>query len=122
MASLSLRVSALETDQPWIIAQKVFDILNDYLQPSNSTAPVDAARGIDNLTPMKRDLGDGEAKEGAEAFLWEIWEIFITIARQIPHDHPSQDRLVALIQALTTLPPTTVRIWQVSVARILSRD
>jgi len=38
----------LDDDDPWIIEQKIFDILNDYLQPkSNITAA--AAQSIDNL-------------------------------------------------------------------------
>lgn len=123
MASLKLRLESLEDNNPWIIEQKTFDILNEYLQPFSTSTPEEAARDIDNLTPMKRpDQGDGKEKEGPESFLWETWGIFQEIAKQIPHDHASQARLVLLVNTLRTLPPTTVTIWTVCrrIASVLS--
>ncbi len=115
MAALPLSLKSLEDDDPWIIEQKTFEILNSYLQPSSTTSATAAAQGIDNLTPMKRpDQGDGKEIEEPESFMWETWGIFIEIAKQIPRDHPSQDRLVELVKALSSLAPTTVTIWQVS--------
>lgn len=42
------------------------------------------------------------------------------IARQIPSDHESQDRLVKLVDALRQLPSTVENIWGVSSLSILS--
>lgn len=36
---------------------------------------------------------------------------FIEIAGQIPYDHPAQDALVSLVEALQNLPPTKAIIW-----------
>lgn len=114
MTSLSLRLESLEDDDPWIIEQKTFDILNEYLQPSSKITPEAAACDIDNLTPMKRpDQNDGKEKEDEESFLWETWGTFVEIAKQIHHDHASQTRLTKLVKSLQALPPTTVIIWTV---------
>lgn len=112
MATLSLHLESLDDPEPWPIEEKVFTILNEYLQPSSTTTPSTAARAIDALTPMKRPDGQ-EEKESAESFLWEIWGIFIAIAKQIPHEHPSQERLVEVVNALSELPSTSVEIWGV---------
>ncbi|RLL96285.1 hypothetical protein CFD26_106374 [Aspergillus turcosus] len=101
MASLSLESRA----EPNSTEQRIFDILNDYLQPSSTTPPSEAARAIHALTPTQEENSD------LEDFLWSTWGTIIQIAKQIPHDHPSQDRLVDLIHALAELPPTTVSIW-----------
>lgn len=121
MAALSFHLESLDDPEPWFVEEKLFDILNEYLQPSSTTTPAVAAQGIDALTPMKRpDPGDGKKKESPESFLWEIWGMFIEIAKQIPHEHPSQDRLVKVIIALRELPPTSLEIWTVSFSHWLS--
>lgn len=122
MAALSFHLESLDDPEPWFVEQKLFDILNEDLQSSSTTTPAVAAQGIDALAPMKRpNLGDGK-KESPESFLWEIWKIFIPIAKQIPHDHPSQDRLVEVIAALSELPPTTVEIWTVSFPKLVMQE
>ncbi|RHZ63634.1 DUF3632 domain-containing protein [Aspergillus thermomutatus] len=104
MASLSLEPrDELDTTE-----QRIFDILNDYLQPSSTIPPSEAAQALDALTPK---ASAQEEDSDLESFLWSIWGTVIDIAKQVPHDHPSQDRLVDLIHALTELPPTTVSIW-----------
>lgn len=105
MASLSLESQA----EPNSTEQRIFDILNDYLQPSSTTPPSEAAQAIHALTPTQ------EENSALENFLWSTWGTIVGIVKQIPHNHPSQDRLVDLIHALTELPPTTVSIWNVSV-------
>ena len=121
MAALSFHLESLDDPEPWFVEQELFDILNECLQPSSTTTPTAAAQGIDALTPMKRpDPGGGKKKESLESFLWEIWGMFIEIAKQIPHDHPSQDRLVKVIIALRELPPTSVEIWTVGFSHWLS--
>lgn len=103
---LHLRLAALEEDDPWIIEQKTFDILKEYLQPSSSTSDVDAAKALDYLTPAKRKAR-GEEAETSESFLLEEWNTFCDIAKQIPHDHESQDKFVRLIKVLVLLPEET---------------
>jgi len=65
---------------------------------------------IDNLTPMKRRAiqETGEDVEELESFLLELSGIFIEIAKQIPHDHPSQERYIQFFKDLSSLPPTSV--------------
>ncbi|EEQ34009.1 conserved hypothetical protein [Microsporum canis CBS 113480] len=110
MATLSLRLPSLEDGDPWIVHQKLFGILSEYLQPASSTAPSAAAKEIDSLTPKKRQgldaSDDAKPKEDYESFLLEIWNSLIEVARQIPSDHASQDRLVELVKALRELPST----------------
>ncbi|KAF7155551.1 hypothetical protein CNMCM6106_004697 [Aspergillus hiratsukae] len=105
MASLSLESRA----EPNSTEQRVFDILNDYVQPSSTTPAGEAAQAIHALTPKAGSTQ--EEKSELENFLWFIWGAIIEIAKQIRHNRASQDRLVDLIHALTELPPTTVSIW-----------
>ncbi|EAL91609.1 hypothetical protein KXW98_007937 [Aspergillus fumigatus] len=105
MASLSLEYRA-EHSSPEL---HVFNILNDYLQPSSTTPPSEAAQSIHALTP--KAASTQEDSSDLEGFLWSTWGSIIKVAKQIPYNHPSQDRLVDLIHALTKLPPRTVSIW-----------
>ena len=91
----------LETpgDNPWIIGERIFHILNTYLQPNNPdnatstggtlSAANTAAQEIDKLFPLnrpkeeKKDDDDIENEEPG-SFLWEMWEIVISVAQQIP--------------------------------------
>ncbi|EFE39615.1 conserved hypothetical protein [Trichophyton verrucosum HKI 0517] len=111
MAPLSLRLPSLEDGEPWIVHRKLFEVLTGYLQPGSCTAPSAAAKEIDDLTPDKRQSNDGKPNEDHESFLLEIWDSMIEIAKQIPSDHASQDRLVELIKALTELPSTDIEVW-----------
>ncbi|RMJ23940.1 hypothetical protein PHISP_05188 [Aspergillus sp. HF37] len=112
MATLTLHLEAPQDPNPWRVEQKAFDILNEYLQPASTMPPEASAQRIDSLAPMKRAGPDeGQDKESPESFLSEIWSLFIAVGKQIPHDHPSQDRLVGLVKALCTIPPTEVQIW-----------
>lgn len=110
-SSLSLRLKY--NDDPWHIEQETFTILNFYLQLKSAITAATAVAALDVHSPMKREAQPGEEVEVAESFLMETYSTFIGIARQIPHDHPSQDRLVELIKALTELPPTEVVVWEV---------
>lgn len=87
---------------------KVFQLLQEYLQPSITTPPAAVADEINNIaTALQTEKSD------IEQFLWETWKTFIGLAKQVPHDHPSVDRLVAVVGALTELAPTTIQIWGV---------
>lgn len=110
---LSLSIPKLEDDDPDLIMErKIYAILKEYLQPDSTTAPETAAKGIDQFLPAKRpDLG--VKIEPVGAFLPNLWDLFMDIARQIPSDHESQDRLVKLVDALSQLPSTVEIIWGV---------
>lgn len=110
---LLLRLKSLEDEDPWIIEQKTFNIMADYLQPDSATSTAMTAAALDTLTPMKRHLLEAERTESPESFMLETWGTFIEIAKQIPSDHPSQMRLVHLVKELTILPLTRVPIWGV---------
>ncbi len=110
MSTLSLHHETHGGGEPWIIELHVFDILNEYLQPSSATSPTAAAQKIDSLFPLNRE--EQGKKEEPESFLWEIWELFGRVAQQIPWKHPSQDRLAELVKALCDLPSDMkVEIW-----------
>ncbi|CAD6444037.1 130b264a-afc1-4ca3-a792-fdc17b5eb047 [Sclerotinia trifoliorum] len=98
MAELILRLQSLEDDNLWIIEQKTFDILKDYLQEESIiyTSAETAAIALDDLNPMKR----------------KTWSTFIEIAKQIPSDHSSQAKFVDLIKALVRLPSIPVIVWK----------
>jgi hypothetical protein len=84
------------------VEQKVFSILDAYLQPSSAISTPTAAEEIDKLFPP--------ASVDYTALL-HLWDLVIMVVEQIPWQHPSQDRLVALIKALRDLPdPTTIAI------------
>ncbi|XTI85010.1 hypothetical protein V2W45_1518315 [Cenococcum geophilum] len=81
MAPLTLRLKSLEDLDPWIIEQKAFDILNEFLQPNSTVSPKTTARAINELTPMKRRAlqGNGEG-----------------------------ERFIQFFEELNSLPPTTI--------------
>ncbi|KAJ5611713.1 hypothetical protein N7528_008818 [Penicillium herquei] len=108
---LHLHLDSLDDDDPWIIEQKNFNILNDFLQPDSTMSSEEAAFQINELTPMKREARGEEDVEHPESYLFEVWCFFIEISKQIPYDHPSQDKLVSLIKDLKSLPSIGVQIW-----------
>lgn len=97
MATLQLH---LEDDDPWVIEQQIFTILNDYLQPNSHTLPPAAAQAIDDLFPTNRNDDEGE-KEDPGSFLWHLWGRFHKTAQQIPHVDQAQEKLAALVKALS---------------------
>ncbi|KAE8168208.1 hypothetical protein BDV40DRAFT_251517 [Aspergillus tamarii] len=105
MASLTL---SSRIESPSEQENQIFAILNEYAQPSSSTTASAAAQRIHGFAaPL---LSDSKA-DGLEDLLWQLWNIVINVAKQIPCDSPSQERLVDLVKALTEIPPTTIQIW-----------
>ena len=101
----------LEGDEPWVINQRIFYILNTYLQPNARLSPVNAAQEIDKLFPLNRPREEDKENEDPAIFLFEMWDVVVSLAEQIPWNHPGQNRLVELIQALRDLPePKTVEL------------
>ena len=92
-------------EDPWFIAQEIFDILTELLQPSSSLSLTAAAQRIDGFHPSKR-TDPGEKKEPASFFL-ELWAVYAEIVQQLPYDHPEQDTLAKLVQVLRDLSSET---------------
>ncbi|CAA7270757.1 unnamed protein product [Cyclocybe aegerita] len=88
----------------WTITAKIFNILDTYLRPSSTIAPIDAAQEINQLFPLNRPTEGEEPNEEPISFLWEMWELVLDVVSQLPWDHPSQERSIDLLKALRSLP------------------
>lgn len=110
-APLHLRLVSLEDDEPWIVEQKYFIILNDYLQPDSEISAAAAAARINELTPMKRKP-NGEEAEHPESWCLEFWGTISETVKQIPYGHPSQDKTVEIIKELKALPGVEVEFYE----------
>ena len=86
----NLVLRSLDNDEPTVINQKIFDILNICLQLN---------------CPREGDIEN----EGPESFLWEMWGVIISVLEQIPWKHPGQIRLIIeVIRALKDIPGETI--------------
>ena len=107
MSALQLK---FDDDDPWIIEQKMFNLLNDYLQPASTISALHTAQALDSLFPTHRsdeDQPQGEPREPPESFLMHMWPLFLNIATQIPYNHPAQDKLAELVMTLKFLVSKT---------------
>lgn len=89
-------------------------LLNDYLQPSSTIVALEAAQRLDSLFPTHRsdeDQPEGEPREPPESFLLHLWPLILYTAAQIPHDHPSQERLAELVKNLRGLVSKTPVVY-----------
>ncbi|KAJ6188457.1 Protein of unknown function DUF3632 [Penicillium mononematosum] len=116
-APLNLRLASLDCDDPWIIEQKYFTILHDCLQPTSEISAAEAAAAINELTPMNREA-KGENAEHPESWCLEFWGTINEIVKQIPHDHPSQDKMVEIMKELKVLPGVEVHFSETATTRI----
>ncbi|KAH7882960.1 hypothetical protein F5I97DRAFT_1978005 [Phlebopus sp. FC_14] len=108
MATLDLHIECVGDSDPWDIEQHMFDVLSDYLQPSSTMSPITAAEQFNFCFPLNRTDGEnGEGKESEDSFLWELWSLVLRVAQQVPHRHPSQDRLAQWVKALVDFPIET---------------
>jgi hypothetical protein len=110
MASLTLSSGV---NSPSEKGNRGFRILEEYLQPSSSTTSSAAAQNIHGLA---EPLLYGSNTDDLEDFVWEFWGIFLNVAKQIPYDSPSQERLIELVKALIEIPATTIQVWGVSLS------
>ncbi|KAF2967114.1 hypothetical protein GQX73_g6444 [Xylaria multiplex] len=101
MAAIKLRQVQEDPDR-----KGLFGILGEYIQPDSTTSVQQAA--------VK--FADG-AKESAssEEYFWAFWGDVFSIAEQIPHDNPAQDKLAAFIRELTLVPETGNKVWETRV-------
>lgn len=96
---LPLHIPKLSDPDPILNSERTrFEILNEYLQPGSTTTPSAAAKAIDQLHPEIRP-DDGTRKEHVSAYHANTWDMFMALARQIPHDHLSMGRLVEVVVA-----------------------
>ncbi|BCS18854.1 DUF3632 domain-containing protein [Aspergillus puulaauensis] len=72
---------------------KFFLILNDFLQPETTKSLNETVQSLLALLPENAP-GSGE--------IYSAGEIIIEIAEQIPYSHPSQWKLIALVEQLST--------------------
>lgn len=71
---------------------KVFRILEDFLQPDSKKSLVSTVQSILALIPENASLS-------TEAYA--VGEVFLELAEQIPYQHPSQIKLVRVIEQLS---------------------
>ncbi|KAL1913256.1 hypothetical protein Sste5344_000803 [Sporothrix stenoceras] len=89
--------------ESWHVSKSALDIIATYLQTHNATNVniiADTAAQLDQVSPAKRTLNDGEEAQETISFLLEFWEVVVISARQIPYQHPAQANLVQLVKAL----------------------
>ncbi|ODM14619.1 hypothetical protein SI65_09964 [Aspergillus cristatus] len=107
MATLHLK---FDDDDPWIIEEKMFNLLNDYLQPSSTKSALKTVQDLDALFPIHRineDQPEGEPREPPESFLSHLWPLILNTASQMPHYHPSQEKFAELMKSLKGLVSRT---------------
>jgi hypothetical protein len=103
MSNLSLRLETL----PRLVGtddQGIFNILASLVHPASRLQASEAAHVIVNLGYQSR--------ERPSDFKPLLFEITMHIARQIPHTHPSQQKLVDLLKALNSTPSDVAEEWQ----------
>ncbi|OGM47135.1 hypothetical protein ABOM_003885 [Aspergillus bombycis] len=112
--SISLSLQALIHEEAGVVEQQVLHTLEGLLHSFDADSIRVAAEEIDKLNPARRSKQTHEEvqEDELEEFLWLVWDAFIRLARQVPHAHPFQDRMVDLVEALTLLPPLSIEIWQ----------
>ncbi|RJE23919.1 hypothetical protein PHISCL_03735 [Aspergillus sclerotialis] len=93
----------------WPNGLQIFTKLNEYLKPSSKTPASTTAQSISDLTPLKPPTKDDKGEQNElDNFLYAFWEMLIEISKQIPHDHPSQDRLFSVVEALSKIKKMVV--------------
>jgi len=108
---LNLVLQSSVNKQPWVINQRIFHILNTYLQPNATLLLTNATQEIDKLFLLNHPREEDRENEDLESFLFKMWGVIISVAEQIPWKHPGQTRLVEVILALKDLPgPRSVQM------------
>ena len=88
MSSLSLEI---EDSSGHALTDKTYHILRDFLQQDSRLTIEDAAQAVLTLLPENAPLSTE---------VWEIGEICIELAKQVPYYHPSQLKLAELFEKL----------------------
>ena len=77
-----------------------FHSINSYLRSETMSAEAAALQ-------VAAPVNDPDCKcyvDSIESYLWDVPEVFWSIAGQIPFDHPWQDKLVLTLKALKSVP------------------
>ncbi|KPI37784.1 uncharacterized protein AB675_169 [Cyphellophora attinorum] len=94
MSRLTLKFREYVSEDPNGEEKRSFDIFETYLQPKSDLSTVDASVKL-------RGVFTSSGKRFGDKFHHEILAHFIEdLARQVPAENPSQDRLVSLFKAL----------------------
>lgn len=102
MASLKLTVEEFsEGSEPHAIDRQAFGVLDDYLQPSSNMSLEAASTSILSMLPGN-DL--------KELSILSLSELCIELAEQIPYSHPSQMKLVRLLQQVAQSPKVVTSV------------
>ena len=113
MSSIKL---SIEDDDPWIIAQSIFDILCEVIEQPASVSLEEPANRLNALYPDNRQQGDDE-KESPESFLLEMWDVVLKVILQLEPGSTEQERLVLLLNTLRGIKPEKMLdIWGSQVA------
>lgn len=89
------------------ISEATFQVLQDYFRTAGNTAAATrAAQAVASRVPKDED-------DAVEGFLWTFWADVTEVAKQIPHDDPAQDKLVAVVRELRLLPDAGVKVGNV---------
>ncbi|KAI9880021.1 MAG: hypothetical protein M1830_005940 [Pleopsidium flavum] len=98
MALVLQTLEWIEEDQ---VRLKNFALIPRYLE---NTAPDTAAVAAELTAPINdllfNSLLSSSAVRTAEHHLWLLWDLFLVLVKQMPHSHPWQGNLVALLAAI----------------------
>lgn len=103
--------SLREDENPRPVEWMMFNIFNDFLQPNTNLSVAEAAKCFDAILPDNRpDTPDDpcDKRERPENWLWMFAELIWHLAKQIPHDHDGQDKILSLLEALDHLSFTQI--------------
>ena len=96
MVSLELTVEEFSEDsEQQAVDRRAFGILRDYLQPNSETSLDAASTSILNILPEE---------DPKELSILSLSELCVEIAEKIPYSHPSQLKLVRLLQQVAQSP------------------
>ena len=102
MSSLKLTVAELSEDsEQQAVDQRAFLVLRDYLQPDSEAALSAASASILNMLPEE---------DPKELSILSLSELCIELAEQIPYSHPSQMKLVRLLQQVAQSPKAVTSV------------
>ncbi|KAI0908561.1 hypothetical protein F4823DRAFT_640073 [Ustulina deusta] len=82
----------------------IFGILNEHIQLQSATSVSQAATSFAQ-----------SVKTPNEEFFWGFWGNIFSVAEQIPHSNPAQDKLVAFVRELALVPETGDKVWEARV-------
>lgn len=103
-------ILTLDDDDLDTCEEMLFNLFNSYLQPDSILSAEEAARCLDAMLPENRpDTPEDpdDDKELTIGFMRGLVDFIFIFARQIPHHHNGQDKLVQLLQALKRRPVTS---------------